>query len=121
VSRRTVSRYARRTVVSPEDQIDYWKRRALTLEGRVSLLQRRRVSIDLLIEQVKSIAPVTYRPPSNVITYKPSGLGKPHRAVLLLSDMHVGQVVSEDQTLSWGRYNFDVCLRRLSHLERTIQ
>jgi hypothetical protein len=38
----------------------------------------------------------------------------------MFSDTHIGQVVKADQTLGLGTYNFDIFLRRLARLERSV-
>jgi hypothetical protein len=38
----------------------------------------------------------------------------------MFSDTHIGQVVSPDQTLGLGNYNFEIFLRRLARMEQAV-
>jgi len=71
---------------------------------------------DQLVELAKDLAPIKYSSMPLVIP-KERGGGRAQSAVLLLSDTHVGQIVSPDQTLGFGGYNFDTFLNRLQFLE----
>ena len=58
--------------------------------------------------------------------YKPSKLGKKrasktkHEFVLLLSDLHAGEVVSREETGGINAYNWDIMLARLDKLRRGL-
>lgn len=72
---------------------------------------------DQLVEIARDLAPVGYDPKPSEVRVKRAGTGAPQSAILLLSDTHVGQVISPDQTLGFGGYNFGIFLNRLQFLQ----
>jgi hypothetical protein len=44
----------------------------------------------------------------------------PQSAVLLFSDTHVGKLVTPEQTLGFGKYDFNTFLHRLKYLEESV-
>lgn len=76
----------------------------------------------MLAEQVLSMAPISYHPPEfdSSKLFKSDKHATGQSAVLLLSDTHIGSVVHPEQTLGMGNYNFEVFLRRLKRLERSV-
>jgi hypothetical protein len=71
---------------------------------------------DQLVDLAKDIAPTKYSARPSLVSKK-KGSGSAQSAVLLLSDTHVGQIVSPDQTLGFGGYDFSTFLNRLQFLE----
>lgn len=113
------------SVVPAEDLapvVDYWKRRAHDLEKDLADGQRAKLAEEILATRVLDMAPKSYSPAP-----VPPGLhtdhekhGSPQSAVLLFSDTHIGAVVQPEQTLGLGHYSFDLFLRRLARLERSV-
>lgn len=66
------------------------------------------------------MAPVSYKPAKATLTFKQDKHATPQSAVLLFSDTHIGAVVKPEQTLGLGNYNFEIFLRRLARLERSV-
>lgn len=109
------------SVVAPKlsDAEGHWRRKAEQLQAQIDRGQREATAAEVLCEIARELAPNSYEtaPPIPKSTKK----GKSSQdAVLMLSDTHIGQVVTPEQTLNLGNYNFDVFLRRLAHLERTV-
>lgn len=100
----------------------FWKKEAERLRQKVAESSHRQTATDKLVEKISSLAPVAYPAPS----FKwPSPARKtagnhPQSAVLVFSDTHIGQVVKPNQTLGLGEYNFELFLRRLARLERSM-
>lgn len=109
---------------STEDQslVDYWKRQAQIAHKALQESERDKTAIDLLVEKAAELAPRSYSIPRELPRKLPRKCGgnKPQSAVLVFSDTHIGQVVSPDQTLGMGGYNFDIFLRRLARLESSV-
>lgn len=104
----------------PADRADFWKREAQRLQGVLSSQQHDKTAVDILVEKAVELAPIAYVPAKENMRFVGRKGGSSQSAVLLLSDCHVGQCVEAGQTLGFGNYNFDIFLRRLRHLERSI-
>src|SRR5690606_1203040 len=85
-------------------------------------LLKKTAATELLVEEVVNIAPLSYDPAPPVVRNKARRAAKssPQSAVLLFSDTHVGKVVTPEQTLNFGEYNFDIFLHRLKYLEESV-
>lgn len=111
----------RRTAETPVDaeiRARYWQGQCKSLAAELGKLQDQRTAVEMLCEQVTSLAPIAYKPAAPVKdsrSYKPVTTSQ--SAVLLFSDAHIGQVVKADQTLGLGDYSFEIFLRRLQKLE----
>lgn len=100
----------------------HWKQEAKKLSKELSTYVEQKTAVEVLCEQVMSLAPRAYSPakpvefnlPKKHVTTKQS-------AVLLLSDTHIGQIIKPEQTLGLGGYNFELFLRRLQRLEDSIR
>ncbi len=104
------------------DREDFWKRQAEEAQRKLRSNTHEQTAVDILVEKILEITPVTYQPPALTVA-KPTTRrveGSPQSAVLMFSDTHIGQVINTDQTLGLGGYNFDIFLRRLQRLERSI-
>lgn len=99
---------------------DYWRKRAAELERALTEAQRSRTAVEVLCEQVIEMAPKSYQTAPAISAPKLDGKSSPQSAVLLFSDTHIGAVVSPEQTLDMGNYNFEIFLRRLNRLERSV-
>jgi hypothetical protein len=102
------------------DRESYWKKRAVEAEGKLGKESITKTATEVLVEQVKEIAPKAYAP--HLIprpAYKKSR-SSDQSAVLLFSDTHIGARVREEQTLGFGNYDFDIFRRRLKRLEDSI-
>jgi hypothetical protein len=111
-------------VEQPEDdpnRVDYWKKQALSLRKDLRVLEEQKTAVEILVEDARSIAPVAYSPaPECNLIQKDTGGGSAQSAFLALSDTHVGQVVTPQQTCGFGGYNFPTFLYRLKRLENSI-
>jgi len=76
----------------------------------------------VLCEQVHELAPKSYQPATWVLNpeYQDQHKQSAQSAVLLFSDTHIGAVIKPEQTLNLGEYNFEIFLRRLQRLEKSI-
>jgi len=99
---------------------DYWKREYDALFTKYEKALKQSSVTDALVELAKSLAPVSYDP-HPTFTSRPSGAGSAQSAVLILSDTHVGQVISPNQTLGFGGYNFTTFLNRLQFLQDGVR
>jgi hypothetical protein len=104
----------------PGERELYWKKRALVAEKDSAKAAEIRTAIDILVENVLSVAPVSYDPAPSIVRQKARGASSPQSAVLMLSDTHVGCVVTPEQTQGFGGYNFGIFLRRLKRLEDSV-
>jgi calcineurin-like phosphoesterase family protein len=112
------------TQIAPEERnrVDYWKSLAEERGRELVKAQKNQTAIDVLVEQAVELAPKSYQTPtgSAILARKVGKNGSPQSALLVFSDTHVGKVVKPDQTLGFGGYNFDIFLRRLKRLERSV-
>ncbi|NOS67025.1 MAG: hypothetical protein HOO67_01515 [Candidatus Peribacteraceae bacterium] len=97
----------------------HWKREYDSLYGKYQTALKQASVSDQLVELAASLAPKSYDP-RPLVAQSPRGAGSNQSAVLLLSDTHVGQVISPDQTLGFGGYNFATFLARLKRLENAV-
>lgn len=98
---------------------DFWKREYQVLEKKYEKAIAQVTVAEQLIELAREVAPVSYSPLPESVPNKP-GEDKSQSAVLILSDTHVGQEISPDQTLGFGGYNVDMFLARLKTVESSI-
>jgi hypothetical protein len=74
--------------------------------------------VDIFRERLEAFAP-SFQVPN--VSYPLAKVGRrPESAVLLISDTHIGQVVSRAQTNGFGDYNPKVFCERLHYLERKV-
>lgn len=112
--------------VRPEEdknRVAYWRKRATVAEHELANARIEKTATDILCEQIHELAPKSYQPPEFQVekVLLPSGKhSSGQSAVLLFSDQHIGAVVKPAQTLNLGNYNFELFLRRLKRLERSI-
>lgn len=100
---------------------DYWKREYDSLFTKYEKALKQSSVTDALVELASSLAPKGYDS-HPVFTPRPLfGKGSAQSAVLILSDTHVGQVVSPNQTLGFGGYNFQTFLHRLQFLQDGVR
>lgn len=66
-----------------------------------------------ILPSVKTFAPT-------VIEKKPKGPGTPEHVVLLLSDLHVGQEFTDDETGHINAYNMDLFYQRAEGLQKSV-
>lgn len=97
-----------------------WKSRYKELESKYKKALSEASVTDQLVAEVSSLAPRSYAASVPVITTRARGKSTVQSAVLMFSDTHVGKVVSPQQTLGFGEYNFSVFLARLKYLEESV-
>lgn len=100
----------------------FWKKETERLRQKLAESSHKQTATDKLVEKVESLAPMAYPAPDfkwPVPARKTKG-NHPQSAVLIFSDTHIGQVVKPSQTLGLGEYNFELFLRRLARLERSM-
>jgi hypothetical protein len=102
------------------EQVAHWKSQAKSLERDLAALNKSRVAVDVLCEQVLSMAPKSYSESPAQSPIKKATHGSPQSAVVLFSDTHIGAVVKPNQTLGLGNYDFEIFLRRLWRMEQSI-
>lgn len=102
------------------DRADFWKKEAQRLQSELSNRQHERTAVDILVEKAVELAPKSYYPLHVNFVRVKKGPVSEQSAVLVFSDTHVGQVVKPEQTLGMGGYDFEIFLRRLARLERSI-
>lgn len=98
----------------------YWSIQYKKLRQKYESLLEEQTATDRLIASVKELAPVSYQPAPSRFPDQTKREGRAQSAVLLLSDTHVGKVVTPDQTLGFGGYNFKTFLCRLKFLEDAV-
>jgi len=97
----------------------FWKSEYSALQSKYEKAVRQASVSDRLVELASELAPKSYHARPAVSSGR-KGKGSPQSAVLLLSDTHIGQVISPDQTLGFGGYNFPTFLARLKFLEEGV-
>lgn len=102
-----------------ESADSYWEDRYGVLRKKYEQALEELVLVDRLVEMAGRVAPRSYDPAPDLVPVS-RGDGSAQSAVLLLSDTHIGKIVDPGQTLYFGRYNFQVFLERLKHLETRI-
>jgi len=105
-----------------KDLAKYWKAQYNSVVGALAEARQSKIAEDILAERVLEMAPVSYAPAkfNGDKLFRRDGHATPQSAVLLFSDTHIGQVVHPGQTLGMGNYNFEIFLRRLKRLERSV-
>lgn len=98
---------------------DYWRQQFNALQKKYERVLSDGSATAQLVEMAESLAPRSYSPMPSV-TRVGQGKGSAQTAVLLLSDTHIGQVVTPEQTLGYGGYNFPTFLARLKFLEAGV-
>lgn len=98
---------------------NHWRVQYKALLSKYQKALRERSATDQLVALASSMAPVRYSPAPPVCP-RPKKDGTAQSALLLLSDTHIGQVVTKDQTLGFNEYNFNVFLARLKFLENSV-
>jgi len=116
----------RKPVATPLDpqekgRVEHWRERAVRAEKELAAGHKQAAAVEALCELASDLAPRSYDPAPPVPRPAKKQPGSAQTAVLMLSDMHVGQVVTPDQTLGLGEYNFEIFLRRLARLERSVK
>lgn len=98
---------------------EHWKVQFDALRSKYETLLKHNTATAQLVDMVAELAPRSYdsAPPVKQVS---RGNGSPQTAVLFLSDCHIGQVVTPEQTLGKGLYNFQVFLARLKFLEEGV-
>jgi hypothetical protein len=99
---------------------DVWRRRYAELDKKYQKSLEENSLTQQLVSEINSVAPRSYSPLPSVIATRSRGAGAPQSALLMLSDTHVGQVITPEQTLGFGGYDFDVFLARLKYLEESV-
>lgn len=106
---------------TPEGEREsYWKKRALQAETDLEKASRAETATRILVDDVKSLAPLAYATKLPPVISRKKGVSSPQSAVLMFSDTHVGARVREEQTLGFGEYSFGTFLRRLKRLEDSV-
>jgi hypothetical protein len=111
-----------------EEDIQETRRRILMEEARVTkrkyqeMLGDRALEdriVDVFRERLEAFLPSAQTPPAVFVPVIKMGR-KPESAVLLISDTHVGQVVSPTQTNGFGLYNPRIFCERLHYLQEKV-
>lgn len=97
----------------------FWRGRYQDLQKKYEKTLKEQSAIEQLVASAKDMAPLSYDPSPPVFSLRLKD-GSAQSAVLLLSDTHVGQVVTPDQTLGYGGYDFEIFLARLKFLEQAV-
>jgi hypothetical protein len=109
------------TLVAPEDpKADHWRREAERAQRALQDAHKANTAVEVLVDIARELAPIAYAPPKYIAPPRKKSSGSPQSAVLLFSDTHVGKFTAPDQTLGMGNYNFEIFLRRLARLERSV-
>lgn len=112
------------TITEPADdpnRVAYWRKQAGDLRRQLDHITATQTAEQVLAEQMLELAPKAYEPPP--FTLNPEfkkAAGSPQSAVLMLSDTHIGAIVRPEQTLGLGEYSFELFLRRLQRLEKSV-
>lgn len=110
----------------PDDapaRAEFWKKRAAEMERALNKAQESQTAVEMLCEHVLDMAPRSYSPAPAIVRDCSLKVGhsSPQSAMLAFSDTHIGAVVKPQQTLDMGNYNFEIFLRRLNRLERSVE
>lgn len=109
------------STLASEDVTEYWKKRAKAAEKALADSRHDKTAAEIVAENILEMAPKSYSPYIAGIQAEPKVKhGSPQSAVLLFSDTHIGAVVHPEQTLDLGNYSFEIFLRRLARLERSV-
>lgn len=115
---------AQKAQTEPDDRTEYWRKRAAVAEKALEKAEESQTALEVLCEHVLEMAPKSYSPAPAII--KDCSMGRvlhssPQSAMLAFSDTHIGAFVTPKQTLGMGNYNFDIFLRRLNRLEKSVK
>lgn len=102
----------------PPDQLAMAKAEIAELKKANRTFSQQRVIGERLLEEIRSITPAaapTYDAPRRA-----EGDGKHHTHVLLLSDLHVGEVVNKVAMNGLGEYNFEILQARMSNIQAAL-
>lgn len=106
----------------PDNRTDYWRKRAAVAERALEKAEQSQTALEILCEHVLEMAPKSYSPaPSTIKDSLKVAHSSPQSAMLAFSDTHIGAFVTPKQTLGMGNYNFDIFLRRLNRLEKSVK
>lgn len=111
------------TVTEDKQRYDnaYWKAQYDQLQRKYNQVVEVSCVEDRLVEAAREVLKTPYTPEPPVVYRTPAAQKHtPQTAVLLLSDGHIGKVVDPEQTLNFGRYNFEIFCSRLKHLENRV-
>ncbi len=97
----------------------FWRDQYQSLNHKYEKLLKTGSAESRLVEMAASLAPKSYSPLPAVKKVS-KGAGSPQSAVLLLTDTHIGQVITPEQTLGKGQYDFPTFLARLKFLEESV-
>lgn len=103
-----------------EDELHRLRERNAALEKAYRKAIEGASLVEALARRIEAIAPKSYSPLGRGRLPARRKSDTPESYVLLLSDTHVGQEVSAEQTLGFGHYNLDVFLDRLAFLEQSV-
>lgn len=100
----------------------FWKQETERLRQVIAKSSHKQTATEKLVERAVELAPLDYPAPNFkwVPPVRKTKSGHPQSAVVVFSDTHIGQVVKPSQTLGLGEYNFELFLRRLARMERSI-
>jgi hypothetical protein len=98
----------------------YWQEQHSELGKKYRKLLKAETLVERLASRVAALAPLSYDPLPPVVRSGRTSSGKAQSAVLMLSDQHIGKVVSPSQTLTFGEYNFEIFMARLKYLEESV-
>lgn len=100
---------------------ELWRKRYSQLQTKYEKALHENSVVDALVADIRAIAPQSYAAaPAITQVRKVGGKSANQSAVLLFSDTHVGQVITPEQTLGFGEYNFSIFLSRLKYLEESV-
>lgn len=102
------------------DKAAYWKQQYKRVSDLLEEERWNKTVVETLVEEAAGMAPMSYQTAPDVKWPKKKAKGSAQSAVLLLSDSHVGQVITKEQTMGLGEYNLQIFLSRLKRLEQTI-
>lgn len=97
----------------------FWQRQHNQLQTKYETLTKNETVVARLVANIRELAPKSYQT-APAIHIKRKDSGKAQSAVLMLSDTHIGKQVKPNQTLSFGRYDFETFMARLHYLEESI-
>lgn len=102
-----------------DSRAEHWHRETQRLQTELEKRQGEKTAVEILVEQAVNLAPRSYDP-APVVKRTGDPDHSAQSAVLMFSDTHIGQVVKPEQTLGMGGYSFEIFLRRLARLERSV-
>lgn len=100
---------------------NYWKERHKELLSKFEKLNKEQSVVEKLVQNIMLMAPIAYDPAPPADNHPSQRPGDEEQtAVLHLSDTHIGQVITGDQTDGFGKYDFATFKARLKYLERGV-